>query len=244
MTFDDLIASGWSDHDRDTPGVAARLEQGAGLVSDAGQAAKFTRLVTHAVGQHLKDWPRAGRICSAVVERFSPDDALAPALGDLAVAHYLSGQIVPALRTEARALAAAGPGAQGALVKIRMLVAEALSAEGRTEEALALYRAALDLSGPPGAAHGAERTIAVVSNNIASALLERPARSGEEDEFMTRAAEAARAFWLKAGDWRNDERSDYLLALVANARGRPEEAIAFAERGLATIEANGEERVD
>src|SRR5204862_1909458 len=101
-----------------------------------------------------------------------------------------------------------------------------------------------DATGDPGERSPIDRTIAVSSNNIASALLDFSDRTSELDDFLEKTAQAARTWWLRAGDWRNDERADYLLALVANALGRHDEALAFASRGLATIRAGGEENVD
>ena len=83
-----------------------------------------------------------------------------------------------------------------------------------------------------------------MSNNLASELLERETRTPAQDGWMDRAARAARTFWLRVGDWQNDERADYLLSMVHTALGRPADGRACAERGLATIAANGADPVD
>lgn len=57
-------------------------------------------------------------------------------------------------------------------------------------------------------------------------------------------AEAARAFWLRAGGWIEDERSDYLRAKVALRLGDAEAAAAAAERALAVVAANGGDPVE
>ena len=89
-----------------------------------------------------------------------------------------------------------------------------------------------------------DRALAVTSNNLASALLERPDRTEEQTELMMTAARAARTFWLKAGDWTHDERSDYLLALVHNAVGEHDAALGHVDKALQTIAANGAEPID
>ena len=65
---------------------------------------------------------------------------------------------------------------------------------------------------------------------------------------MAQAAEAAHAYWNRVGTWVNDERGDYLKALVYSALERPAEGRACAERGLHTIlenrEQGDEEKVD
>ena len=123
-----------------------------------------------------------------------------------------------------------------------MLVA-ALVGCNRAPEAAAVYDAALGLAEALGddAPH---RAVGVASNNLASELLEQPTRTPEEDALMVRAAEASHAFWLKCGDWKNDERGLYLKALVANVRGLPDEALAHVDAALAIIAANGEAPID
>jgi hypothetical protein len=72
MTFDDLISSGWRDHDTATAAVANRLEENASLTVRPEQAARYAALVVHAIGQHHRDWPRAARAASTI-ERVASD---------------------------------------------------------------------------------------------------------------------------------------------------------------------------
>jgi hypothetical protein len=130
------------------------------------------------------------------------------------------------------------------LLRTRLLVAEALLAVDRSDEACAVLDAALDLADALPKDSPATRAAAVSTNGFASALLERPARTPAEDARMLRAARASRTLWLRTGDWTNDERADYLMALVSNAVGNHADAVLHAERALGTIEKNGEEPVD
>jgi tetratricopeptide (TPR) repeat protein len=242
--FETVLNEGWRDHERDMSGVAARLEEHLPLVTDGAKASRWAMLATHLVGQHLKDWPRAERICAEAARRAGTGRDAAPAWASVAVTRHLAGETAGALAAEATA-ATLDPGEAAALaVRVRMLLAEAWSGAGRPREAGALYEAALSLARALGAKTSVDRLVAVVSNNLASALVARGDRTVEETALMERAAAAAREFWLRVGDWTNDERADYLLAIVANVAGKPSEALAFAERGLATIARHGSEPAD
>ena len=72
-------------------------------------------------------------------------------------------------------------------------------------------------------------------------------RTEAQSALMEQAAQNARTYWLRVGNWVNDERADYLLSGVYHTLGRPEEGKTYAERALATIAANDEddkEKVD
>lgn len=101
----------------------------------------------------------------------------------------------------------------------------------------ALGRAALDF--PPSAL---DAGFAAAFDNVTAALLEEPAGRplGEAQRDALRlGAEAARPFWLRAGGWIEDERSDDLRAKVALRLGDAEAAAAAAGRGLAVVATNG-----
>lgn len=244
MEFEELISAGWRDHEKDTATVAASLEEHHELVTDGKQATQLAALANHAIGEHLGDWRRAAGLVGKVVGRLTPGPDLVAPLGFLAVGRFLAGDAAAAVATETEAAALAGDDGLVAVARTRMLLAAGLIAAKRAEEGYALYRAALALVDRLPEGTPADRAVAITSNNLASGLLEKPERSEGETELMIRAAEAARTYWVRAGTWENDERADYLLALVMNAAGRPAEGLGFAERGLATIRENGEEPVD
>jgi hypothetical protein len=106
----------------------------------------------------------------------------------------------------------------------------------------ALARAALDY--PPSAL---DAGFAAAFNNVTVALLDklagRPLAAAQRDA-LTQGAMAARVFWLRAGGWVEDERSDYLRAKVALRLDDPQTAAAAAERGLAVVAANGDDPIE
>mgnify|MGYP002713210703 FL=1 len=49
---------------------------------------------------------------------------------------------------------------------------------------------------------------------------------------------------MKCGTWENEERADYLLAIVHNRLNQPDKALEFAAHALEVISKHGEEVVD
>lgn len=240
MTLQDLIQQGWAEHDKKTAELADRLEAHVALVNDANDAAQYMHLVNHAVGDHLGDRARALSLCEAAVERLGADAEGQPFLF-LAVARRLAGD------EDGASAAAQRLGDDPANeVRVDLLVAQGHMHAGDWDACAATYAAALGAAEALPSGHAGERAAAMVSSNVASGLLELEARDAAQDALMERAAQAGRAFWTRdgVGNWMNDERADYLLSLVHTTLGRPEQGREHAERGLATIEANGEEKVD
>ena len=248
MTFDDLISSGWRDHDKATAAVADRLEANASLAATPEQAARYAALVVHTIGQHHRDWSRAARVATQTIERVASDHpsnpGLAPAWASVAAAQHLAGDAPAALVSELRSAAAAPADAMGHLVRTRILVAEALLAAKRRAEATAMFESVLAAweALPPAAA--LDRGVAAGASNFTTSLLDLTDRSSHEDTLVARGAQSARTAWGRVGTWVNHERADYLVALAMNALGRHRDAAAAARAGLETIRANGEEAVD
>jgi len=242
MRIDDLIGTGWSDHAERTAEVGERLEAGLALVENAANAAGYMNLVNHCIGDHLGDRERAQRLCEAAITRLEGEVGPAPLLC-LAVSRHLAGDVAGAEQAERQA------GEDPAFpVRVGLLVAQGRMHAGDWKGATALYTRMLARAEALEAGHGAERAAAVVSNNLASELLDVDPRSPTQAALMVRAAEAAHTFWKRVGTWVNDERGEVLKALVYTALGRPDEGRACAERGLQTLRTRRaepqEERVD
>lgn len=238
MTLSELIQDGWAKHHSETEAVARRLEAGVDLVEDSQGAAQLMNLANHCIGGHLKDRKRALSVCEAAFSKVA--DPEPPAALYLAVARRLGGDEPGAAEMQAQL-----GDDDAALVRVNMLVAEGHINGGEWERAAAIYERTLTQAEALDEGHAAERATAVVSNNIASELLEVEGRSEQQNALMERAAHASKTFWSRVGSWVNRERGDYLLSLVYTALGKPKEGRAYAEAGLKTIEeADGEERVD
>jgi hypothetical protein len=62
--------------------------------------------------------------------------------------------------------------------------------------------------------------------------------------MMDRAADAAHVYWLRCGNWVNEEIALQLKAQVALALGRPHAALELADAALQVIAANGKRPID
>jgi hypothetical protein len=241
MTLDELVQRGWSAHEAKTDEVADSLEANVGLVLDDEGAVKFMNLANHCIGDHAGDRARARRVCEKVLLEMGGDCGAGPWLY-LAVARHLADDASAAGDAEERAGVAED---RSVWVRINLLVAQGLVHAGRWDAATTIYWASIAVSESLEQGHTAERASAVVSNNIASQLLELSDRTDDQTQLMERAAEAARAFWLRVGTWVNDARADYLLSLVRTNLGDPAKGREHAVRGLATMgAADGDEPVD
>ena len=239
MDIDALVNAGWAEHPQDPDGVAARLEEGVALVEDGAGAAKYMNLVNHVLGDHLGRRADAARLCEAAMHRAGAEPGPGAHV-HLAVARTMADDAEGA---EA-AIRALGDD-EGQRVRVGLLVAQCHAHARAWEDAARIYEEQLAIGETLPEGHGAERSFAIVSNNIASEVLNEGPRTAQTDALMERAAHAAGLYWRRIGTWVNDERADYLLALVHNRLERPAEALAFADRALATIaEADGEEPVD
>lgn len=244
MDFDQLINDGWQRHERDTEAVANMLEAHAALADDAAKAGQLLMLSNHAIGGHGGDWPRAAGIAARVVAALPESAELASLLGNLAVAEFMAGNAVGALASECRSAMLTDAEPVSMMVRTRILIASALIDSKRLGEGAQIYEAAVALARSRDQKLACDRAIAVTSNNLANELLAKAERGDAENDLMLEAAENAREFWLKCGTWENEERAEYLLALVNNALGQPEKALEHAAKGLEVISRNGEEVVD
>ena len=239
MTLSELIQDGWAKHHTETEGVATRLEAGVDLIEDSQGAAQLMNLANHCIGGHLKDRARALRVCETAFAKVA-ENPEPPAALYLAVARRLGGD-----EAGAAALQTHLGDDEAVPVRVNMLVAEGHMHAADWDQAESLYAQALTTAEGLPEGHGAERATAVVSNNIASELMELKERTTAQDALMEQAALASKEFWSRVGTWVNQERGDYLLSLVYTALGQPDQGRAYAEQGLKTIEeADGEEKVD
>ena len=236
-----LLRDGWAYHDTESERLAGQLEAVAKV--GAEQLNPFLRLSNHTLGENLADWQRARRLAERVLDGLVPTAETHMAWARLSVARFLAGDAALAIEAELTCLAAAGDGFRASLIDARFWLVAALLGSKRVADAAAIYRGALALARQAGDA-APPRGIAVASNNLAFAILESPSCSPQEQALMVIAAEAAHEFWLRCGDWINEERALYLKALVANALDGPNDALKHTDMALAIINANGTRPID
>jgi hypothetical protein len=210
-----LLNDGWNYHDSESERLARELEAAAEAGIEFNVVAPFLHLSTHAIGEHLGDWARALRLGKRVLDGQTPTLETAKAWGRLYVAAVLAGDLIEAANSELSYLKAAGDDFGAALLDMRFMLAGALVASSRACDGARLYRGALDLVGQIRQTAPLDRTIAVASNNLGWELYEMSSRSADEDALMQLCADTSLKFWLKCGDWINEERALYLKALVS-----------------------------
>jgi hypothetical protein len=238
IALETLLTDGFGYHDTQSARYAAELEAAAAQVVPDEHLARFLKVSTHTLGEHLGDWPRAVSLADAVLAGRTPRAATAAAWMHQSVARMLAGDPVGAAGAELAFLRGSGADVRPALIEARFALVAALVGAKRTAEATGLYADALALARQAGDAAPA-RAIAVASNNLAYDLVEAPRRSAEEDALMRLAADASHEFWLRCGSWRNEQAGHGLMARVALLLGEPDAAIAHVARGLSVIAANG-----
>jgi hypothetical protein len=141
-----------------------------------------------------------------------------------------------------RALATSG---QAPLATARALVnLGAVGFSAPTLDAETAGRLTLQALQPLAALHalpgtGLDTSFGVVTNNLASDLLERPLADLGQPDLRTAlelAVEHAQHFWQRAGSWVNVERAHYLRAMAANALGEGALGATQARAGLGLLD--------
>ncbi|MCB9892924.1 MAG: hypothetical protein H6839_00575 [Planctomycetes bacterium] len=244
MDIKELINNGWARHDKESAALASDLEAHASLPETPAHVAAFLQLANHTIGGHMHDWPRACKLAENVMHGREDAHELAVPYSNLAVAQYMAGKVADALASEAHAVRLTDMEKVSMMIRTRTMVASALIDTRRLDEGARLYDAALSLARAQDEKLACDQALAVTSNNLANELSEKPERTPEEDALMLKAAEASKEFWMKCGTWENEERGDYLLAIVHNKLNQPDKALEYAARGLEVIAKNGEEVVD
>ena len=239
-----LLDDGWTYHDRDSERLARELEAAAEAGVGSDLLVPFLHLSTHTLGEHLGDWPRALRLGKRVLDERMAGIETATAWGRLQVAAVLAGDPIEAAGLELACLNAAAGNVDAALLDMRFMLIGALVGSKRVAEAVRLYRGAVALVEQVHAADFSNRTIAAVSNDLGWELYEMPSRSPDADAVMRLCADTSLRFWLICGNWLNEERALYFRALVRNAAGDPESALADADKALAVIDVHGRRPLD
>lgn len=227
MDFDRWLAQAWTDHAGHAACVADRIEpQGLPLAATDAQRGALARLAEHVMGAHLARWTEGramlARIGAEIMDR--PTRSTLHLLdAGLALAGGLEGlpaDLSPAQRVRVTAMAAV------------LLVDHDIARTGE------LFRRALAEIDTLTLADDdpALRTLAVVGNNLAAALEDKPQRSDAERALMILAAQAGRMHWSRAGTWLEVERAEYRLAMTWLMAGDPMQAKEHAQACLDVVQ--------
>ena len=212
---------------------------------------RLSFLLDHVFGEKFDLWAEALERQRALVQQAGAN-ATPAMFRHAAIAAQVAGDANLA-RHWTQALAAS---ADAPLAKARALVSlgavafsvSRLSAESAGRLTLQALQPLAALHATPG--NGLDAAFGVVTNNLASELLERPLADLVQPDLRTAlqlSAEHAQRFWQRAGSWVNRERAHYLCAMAANALGLGGDGSAHARAGLALLDEfdlAGDENVD
>jgi hypothetical protein len=239
-----LLDNGWLYHDKESERLAHELEVAAESGVGPDILVPFLHLSTHTIGEHLGDWARALRLGKQVLDGRAPTFETAKGWARLQVVAVLADEPIEAADLELSYLKAIGGDLEAAVLDMRFMLIDALISSARLAEAMRLYGSAVPLIEQIDSSNFLDRTVASVSNNLGWELYETTSRSPDMDALMQLCAETSLTFWLKCGNWVNEEHALHFRALVSNVTGDPESALADADRALAVIDSRGQRPLD
>ena len=250
-TADALLAQADAIHDAEPARALGLLRSLDATALSPDKRPRLAFLLAHVLGEKFQLWGEALAEQRALV-RLTGEPAPPALLRHAAITAHVAGETTQAA-TWTRALAH-GTGAPQAKAEALVALGAAGFTVGRLqahEAGNATLKALQPLDGVLDApADDLDTAFAVVTNNLASDLLERPVEDLTDDALchaLQSAAAHSQRFWTRAGTWLNRERAHYLVAMAANALGDGATAVAQARAGLALLDehdAAGDEHVD
>jgi hypothetical protein len=231
MDFKSFLANAWQEHADNPRAVADRLGDALALVETEAQIPELAHLANHVFGAHLGAWREGLGFLDRLpkLQAFKVDGP-----SDAALRRSSSSLLLAAGLEDTRsALSPADRIRVGAMAATTLAERDTARAMKLFEEALAQMRAAQLPDNDP-----ANRALAVTGNNLASALEEKPSRTGAERELMILAAQTGRRYWEIAGTWLETERAEYRLAMTWLKAGDADQARRHAQACLTIVAAN------
>jgi hypothetical protein len=248
---DAMLAEADALHD-DSPQRALELLRSLDVATlSPGRLPRLSFLLDHVLGEKFDLWDEALAGQRALLQQAGVN-AMPPIFRHAAIAAQIAGDTAHA-RLWTQSLAASSDAPLAKACALVTLGAVGFSV-GR-QEAESAGRLTLQALQPLAALHampgdGLDTAFGVVTNNLASGLLERPLEDLAQPDLRTAlqlTAQHSRRFWQRAGTWLNRERAHYLGAMAAHALGDAADGIAHARAGLALLDEHdlvGDENVD
>jgi len=240
----DLLDDGWAYHDEESERLVRELEVAAESGVGPDLLVPFLHLYIHTTGEHLGDWARALAVGKRVLDGRTPSVETAKGWARLQVAAVLAGDFIEAADLESSCIKATGGDPGAVILDMRFMLIGALVSSKRLAEAARLYRGTVAVVEQVQSSDFLDRTVAAVSNNLGWELYEMTSRSPDVDNLMRACADTSLQFWLKCGNWINEERALYFRARVSNAVGARDSALADADKALSVIDAHGPRPLD
>lgn len=229
MDFNTYLNKAWSDHAKDSQGVARHIEQGLLLVKTSDELGQLARLSTHVFGEHLGLWTEGLLFLTKLKNHSLANESSNNSIKVFEASLNLSGN----LTTDFSQLSSSEQ------VRVLSISASAVYEQGRSEKAKEYFLRALDLAqsglDKKDLAH---RALAIAGNNLACSLEEKPQRNSNETELMILAAQIGRKFWEIAGSWTEVERAEYRLAKTFLLANKLENSFIHAQNCIEICKSN------
>jgi tetratricopeptide (TPR) repeat protein len=231
MNFQEFIDQAWNDHPTQSQEVAARMNEGIPLITEASQIPPLAQLITHVFGEHLGRWEDG----MAALQKLKQLPCF-EANGESGQAIHRS---IASLELASKKRAGIDDFSTSDQIRILAVAASALSEQKDAPTAQAFFRMALEKAQDNLPKEDpAHRALAVTGNNLACALEEKPSRSPVETELMILAAKCGRKFWEIAGTWLQVERAEYRLSQTYRKAGDLVRALEHAQVCLEIAQEN------
>jgi hypothetical protein len=238
-------------HDDDAARAAQLLRDIDSRALDAAEWPLLAFLLNHVLGEKLARWDEAhARLTSLLAH--AGDATTALLWRQAAVAARLCGDTSAATQCVAGLASCTGVGTEQAQQLVALAAASFAVPQAGAASA---GRIALDALAALDSAHwqaaSALDTAAAAScNNLAAGLSERPLGDLRDPclrDALQRAALCSQRLWQRCGNWVNQDRACYGVAVAAGALGDAAQALAASRQGLALLDEHDqadEESVD
>jgi hypothetical protein len=241
-TFSSLL----DHHDVDPHAAADRLREmvNDNLVEESDHR-RLAWLVNHVIGETLGQWTLA----SDTLERGLAASREPACVLQRATAALLCGQAARSLSLVPRVAELAQCTYPTAAAAVQLSALQ-YSKDAPVEVKVPAFNGLLEMLDAPAVSMGRVAPIvAAALNNVTSSLMEVPDDhvGGDPSAYrraLVQGAERCRAVWTEVGNWMNQERAHYLVALCANRLQDHMSAEHAARAGIDTIMNNGTEDVD
>ncbi|WP_374674260.1 hypothetical protein [Ideonella sp.] len=241
-TFSSLV----DHHDVDPPAAADRLREmvNDNLIEESDHR-RLAWLVNHVIGETLGQWT----LSSDTLDRGLGASREPACVVQRATAALMCGQAAHSLSLLPR-LAELAQCTYPMAAAVVYLSALQYSKDASVDVKVPAFNGLLEMLDAPVVSMGRVAPIvAAALNNVTSSLMDAPDDNvgGDPSAYrraLVKGAERCRAVWTEVGNWINQERAHYLVALCANRLLDHGAAERAALAGIETITNNGTEDVD
>lgn len=233
MKFKEYLSNAWMTHEMESKKILDEAKENFKLMETEDDVMSMARLIAHISGEHLGQWEKGIDLLRKMKNNATIKDKneMNRLVGMLNLGNFPNTDITSySYSDQSRILA---------------MTSSALANLGGLKNAGKFLKSAIQISDTHlEKLDPANKTIAMMSHNIASALEKKMEQSENQKEFMVFAANAARRFWEIAGTWKEIERAEYQLALTYLKASQNQVAHKCAHECLRIVNENHDETLE